>query len=86
MDAVERPRAEPKRFDILTDDQARIFTAAIEGHPLEAMFYLAITTSMRKGEILGASVTTDIYGHAMARSQQEAARMIEKIVTPRKNE
>jgi integrase len=53
MDAVERPRAEPKRFDILTEDQARTFTAAIEGHPLQALFYLAITTSMRKGEILG---------------------------------
>jgi integrase len=25
----------------------------IEGHPLEALFYQALTTSMRKGEILG---------------------------------
>jgi integrase len=53
MDAVERPRVETKRFNILTEDQARMFTAAIEGHPLQALFYLAITTSMRKGEILG---------------------------------
>jgi integrase len=33
-----------------------------------------------------ASVTTDIYGHAMARSQEQAAQMIEEIVTPLTNE
>jgi integrase len=33
-----------------------------------------------------ASVTTDIYGHAMARSQEAAARMIEEIVKPLTNE
>jgi len=33
-----------------------------------------------------ASVTTDIYGHAMARSQETAARMIEEIVKPLTNE
>ncbi|MFH2104003.1 MAG: site-specific integrase [Chloroflexota bacterium] len=33
-----------------------------------------------------ASVTTDIYGYAMARSQEAAARMIEEIVTPLTNE
>jgi integrase len=33
-----------------------------------------------------ASVTADIYGHAMARSQQQAARMIEEIVKPLTNE
>jgi len=33
-----------------------------------------------------ASVTTDIYGHAMARSQKEAASLIEKIIAPLPNE
>ena len=33
-----------------------------------------------------ASVTTDIYGHTMARSQEQAARMIEGIVIPLTNE
>jgi integrase len=33
-----------------------------------------------------ASVTTDIYGHVMARSQQQAALMIEEIVKPLTNE
>jgi integrase len=33
-----------------------------------------------------ASVTTDIYGHTLARSQQEAARLIEQIINPLPNE
>ena len=32
------------------------------------------------------SVTTNIYGHAMARSQEQAAQMIEEIMTPLTNE
>jgi integrase len=53
MEAVERPKVETKRYDILTEEQARTFMAAAKGHPLEALFFLALTTSMRKGEILG---------------------------------
>ena len=53
MDAIERPKVETKRYDILTEEQARIFRIASKGHPLEALFVLALTTSMRKGEILG---------------------------------
>ncbi len=32
-----------------------------------------------------ASVTTNIYGHTLARSQQEAARLIEQIIVPASN-
>jgi len=53
MEAVERPKVETKRYDILTEEQARTFMTATKGHPLETLFFLALTTSMRKGEILG---------------------------------
>ena len=53
MEAVERPKVETKRYDILTEEQARTFMAAAKDHPLDALFFLALTTSMRKGEILG---------------------------------
>jgi integrase len=53
MDAVERPKVETKRYDILTEEQARTFRSAVKSHPLEALFFLALTTSIRKGEILG---------------------------------
>ena len=53
LDAVERPKVETKRYDILTEKQARTFITAAKGHPYEALFFLALTTGMRKGEILG---------------------------------
>jgi len=39
------------------------------------------TVQMRAGHSK-ASVTVDVYGHAMARSQEEAADKIEELVTP----
>ena len=53
LEAVERPKVETKRYDIFTEEQARTFIAAAKGHPHEALFFLALTTGMRKGEILG---------------------------------
>jgi integrase len=37
----------------LTQRQAHNFMMAVKDHPLEALLFLALTTSMRKGEILG---------------------------------
>jgi len=53
LEAVERPKVETKRYDIFTEKQARTFITAAKGHPYEALFFLALTTGMRKGEILG---------------------------------
>ncbi len=53
MDAVERPKVETKEFHIFTESQARTFLEATKGHPYEALFYLALTTGLRKGELLG---------------------------------
>jgi integrase len=53
MDAVERPKVETQEFHIFTEEQARTFLAATKGHPYEALFYLALTTGLRKGELLG---------------------------------
>jgi integrase len=53
VDAVERPRVETMQFKVLTVEQARQFLITAESSPYEAIFYLALTTSMRKGELLG---------------------------------
>ncbi len=53
LDAVERPKVDTQQFQILTEEQARSFIGAAKGHPLETLFYLALTTGIRKGEILG---------------------------------
>ncbi len=59
LDAVERPKVETEQFQIFTEEQARTFLSAARGHQYETLFFLALTTSMRKGEILGL-MWTDI--------------------------
>ncbi len=47
------PRRNPPEMRPLTPAEARQFLAAARGHPLEALFVLALTTGMRQGELLG---------------------------------
>jgi integrase len=47
------PRASSPEMRPLRPAEARRFLAAAEGHPLEALFALAVTTGMRQGELLG---------------------------------
>jgi integrase len=53
VNAVERPKVERIEFQILNEDQARQLLLAASGSPFETIFYLALTTGMRKGELLG---------------------------------
>jgi integrase len=53
VDAVDRPRVEQAELQILNEEQARQFLIAASGSPFETVFYLALTTGMRKGELLG---------------------------------
>jgi integrase len=41
-----------------------------------------VNTVQRRAGHSKASVTVDVYGHAMARSQEEAAQKIEEMVAP----
>ncbi len=43
---------------------------------------IAVTTVQQRAGHSKASVTTDIYGHAMGRAQDQAAEKIEELVTP----
>jgi integrase len=52
-DAVQRPRVERTEFQILNEEQAHQFLIAASGSPYETLFYLALATGMRKGELLG---------------------------------
>lgn len=51
-DAVSPPRRVHHEIKPLTLEQAQQFMFAAKGHNLEALFILAITTGMRRGEIL----------------------------------
>jgi integrase len=57
VDAVERPKVETQEFQIFTEEQVHAFLAAARNHPLVALYYLALTTSLRKGELLGLKWT-----------------------------
>ena len=50
---VELPKPEEYEFQAFTPGQARSFLQKVKEHNLEALLTLAITTGMRKGEILG---------------------------------
>ncbi len=49
---VRPPRPIAKEMRVLTPEQARIFLAAVVDDPLEALYVLALTTGMRRGEML----------------------------------
>ncbi len=53
VNAVERPNVERVEFQILDESQARRLLFAASRSPFETIFYLALTTGMRKGELLG---------------------------------
>jgi integrase len=51
-DAVSPPRRVHYEIQPLSMEQAQQFLAIAKGHSLEALFVLAITTGMRRGEML----------------------------------
>lgn len=53
MDAIQRPKVETQEFQVFTEEESRTFLAAAKGHPFEGLFILALTTGLRKGELLG---------------------------------
>ena len=51
-DAVTPPRIPRKEKNVLTKEQAHLLLKEVKAHRLEALLALAITTGMRKGELL----------------------------------
>ncbi len=54
---ADPPRVQPKRFVPFTREQARALLLAVQGHPMEALFVVAIATGLRQGELLGLQWT-----------------------------
>jgi integrase len=52
-EAVKAPRPAPQEMRPLSPEEARKFLEAARGDRLEALYILAITTGMRRGELLG---------------------------------
>jgi integrase len=51
--AVTRPKFKRKEMKTLNDSQVRVLLSASKGTRNEALFWLAVSTGMRQGEILG---------------------------------
>jgi len=51
-DMVERPRYVPQEFQIFNEGMAQIFLVATSDSPFKALYYLALTTGLREGELL----------------------------------
>jgi integrase len=51
--AAVLPKNNKQEMHVLNEAQAAQFLAALQGHHREALYYLAITTGMRQGELLG---------------------------------
>ena len=52
-DLVNPPKLQKKEISPLNVEEINRLFKTIEGHPLEALFVLAVTTGLRRGEILG---------------------------------
>jgi integrase len=50
---VKPPRIEKQEMKVFTPEQARAFLESVKGHRLEALFWLALTLGLRRGELLG---------------------------------
>jgi len=50
---VSPPRPVHKEMKLLTIEQVRKLLKEAKGHPMEALFVLAVTTGMRRGELFG---------------------------------
>jgi integrase len=74
-DRVDVPRKVPYEIHPLTVEQAQRFLEAIRGHPNEALFILAITTGMRRGEIAGLKWHDIDMEHATLHVQRALTRM-----------
>ncbi|MGA7192309.1 MAG: tyrosine-type recombinase/integrase [Anaerolineales bacterium] len=51
--AVIRPKVKRKEMKTLTDGQVRILLSYVDGDRLEVLYWLAVTTGLREGELLG---------------------------------
>jgi integrase len=56
-DAVKAPRCTPKEMHPLSADEARRLLEVAYGNRLEALYVLAVSTGMRRGELLGLKWT-----------------------------
>lgn len=83
---VDAPRLRTKRVKALNERQVVQFLQAIAGHRLYALYVLAITLGLRRGELLGlrwASIDLDDRPHLFVSEQLQVIGGKAQFVTPK---
>jgi integrase len=87
-ETVKAPRQSRKEIPTLTREQVRIFLSSAKGDRLEALYFLAIHTDLRQGELLGlkwSDIDLD-RGHLQVRRILSAAKEGPRFTTPKSNQ
>lgn len=84
---VEPPRQSKRRFQPITEEHAKAILEAIRGHRLEGLFYMALATGLRLGELL-ALKWSDVDSDARTASIHQSLQWVrgEPLLLPPKNE
>ena len=87
-EAVDLPKLVSDEVDALNPEDARAFLDAARGDRFEALYVVAVTTGMRRGELLGLRWTdTELDGTARLRVGRQLQRMRDgsglQFVTPK---
>ena len=51
--SVRAPKHNPPEMRIMTENEISTFLITIQGHPIEALYFIAISTGLRQSELLG---------------------------------
>lgn len=74
-DAVDRPKPSRKEMQTLSDYQARQLLIASQGSPYETLYYLALSTGLRQGELLGLKWSDLDWSNGHLRIQRQMQRV-----------
>ncbi len=73
--AVIRPKSRRKEMKTLSDSQVRTFLSYAEGDRFEVLFWLAVTTGLRQGELLGLKWSDVDWTNRRLRIQRQVQRL-----------
>ena len=73
--AVIRPKVKRKEMKILSDSQVRTLLSFVKGDRFEVLFWLAVTTGLREGELLGLKWSDVDWINRRLRIQRQLQRL-----------
>jgi integrase len=78
--AVIRPKFKRKEMNILTDSQVRVLLSAASSTRFEAIYWLAVTTGLRQGELIGLKWSDLDWVNRRLRIQRQVQRIRGSLV------